>query len=70
MRLSPYSIRIRPLWIMTLKQRTTNDEAPSLRSSDTHTAAWPLLIAALIYGPPVALVAWMAWRVYQKLRNW
>ena len=39
-------------------------------TADHHTAAWPALTLCLVYGPPLALGAWMAWRVYQKLRNW
>ena len=36
--------------------------------SDTHTAAWPALTLCLIYGPALALGAWMAWRVWKRGR--
>ena len=37
--------------------------------SDTHTAAWPALTLCLIYGPALALGAWMAWRVIKRIKQ-
>ena len=40
-----------------------------LPTADHHTAAWPALTLCVVYGPALALGAWLAWRVVRGMRG-
>lgn len=44
----------------------TANTSADLPLADHHTPAWPLLTLGVIYGPALAVGAWMAWRVVRK----